>query len=40
VTVRWNHTLDQVLGDDSGVTGIRIKHAQTGVLETVAVQGL
>ena len=40
VAVRWNHTLDQVLGDDSGVTGIRIKHAQTGAVETIAVQGL
>jgi len=40
VAVRWNHTLDQVLGDDSGVTAIRIKHAQTGAVETVAVQGL
>ena len=40
VTVRWNHTLDQVLGDDSGVNAIRIMHAQTGAAETVAVQGL
>ena len=40
VTVRWNHTLDQVLGDDGGVNAIRIMHAQTGAAETVAVQGL
>jgi thioredoxin reductase (NADPH) len=40
VTVRWNHTLDRVLGDDSGVNAIRIMHAQTGAVETVAVQGL
>jgi len=40
VTVRWNHTLDQVLGDDSGVNAIRVRHAQTGAVETVAVQGL
>jgi len=40
VSVRWNHTLDQVLGDDSGVNAIRIMHAQTGAAETVAVQGL
>ena len=40
VTVRWNHTLDQVLGDDSGVNAIRIRHAQTGAVESVAVQGL
>ena len=40
VTVRWNHTLDQVLGDDSGVNAIRIRHARTGAVEAVAVQGL
>ena len=40
VAVRWHHTLDQVLGDDSGVNAIRIRHAQTGAVESVAVQGL
>ena len=40
VTVRWHHTLDQVLGDQGGVNAIRIKHAQTGAVETLAVQGL
>jgi len=25
VTIEWNNTLDEVLGDDTGVTGIRIK---------------
>jgi len=40
VSVRWNHTLDQVLGDANGVNAIRIMHAQTGAVETVAVQGL
>jgi thioredoxin-disulfide reductase len=25
VTIHWNHTLDEVLGDASGVTGMRIK---------------
>ena len=25
VTIMWDHTLDEVLGDDSGVTGIRVK---------------
>jgi thioredoxin reductase (NADPH) len=25
VTIVWNHTLDEVLGDKSGVTGVRIK---------------
>ncbi|MFT5576145.1 MAG: thioredoxin reductase (NADPH) [Bermanella sp.] len=28
ITIVWNHTLDEVLGDDSGVTGMRIKSTQ------------
>jgi thioredoxin reductase (NADPH) len=32
-------TLDEVLGDASGVTGVRIKHTQTGATEDVAVKG-
>ena len=25
ITIEWNHTLDEVLGDDMGVTGVRIQ---------------
>ena len=32
--------LDEVLGDDGGVTAIRIRHAQTGATEDIALQGL
>ena len=39
VRVLWDHTLDAVLGDASGVTGVRVKHAQTGALQDLAVQG-
>ncbi|GGO76905.1 thioredoxin reductase [Marinobacterium nitratireducens] len=28
VRILWNHTLDEVLGDDSGVTGMRVKSTQ------------
>lgn len=28
VTIEWNHTLDEVLGDDMGVTGVRIKQTE------------
>ena len=28
ITIEWNHTLDEVLGDDMGVTGMRIKSTQ------------
>ncbi|MFC1696003.1 thioredoxin-disulfide reductase [Pseudomonadota bacterium] len=30
VKIRWDHVLDEVLGDDSGVTGMRIKNVKTG----------
>lgn len=32
-------TLDQVLGDDSGVTGVRLKDAKTGQTEDLALKG-
>ncbi|TNF58606.1 MAG: thioredoxin-disulfide reductase [Burkholderiales bacterium] len=31
--------LDEVLGDATGVTGVRLKHVQTGATEDVAVKG-
>jgi len=40
VRVEWNHTLDEVLGDKSGVTGARIKSTQTGASRTLEVKGL
>jgi thioredoxin reductase (NADPH) len=33
------HTLDEVLGDDSGVTGVRVRHVDTGATEDMAVTG-
>jgi len=39
ITIEWNHQLDEVLGDDMGVTGIRIKHSQTGESKDIALQG-
>ena len=40
VTVEWDHVLEEVVGDDSGVTGIRIKHVKTGELKELPVHGL
>jgi thioredoxin reductase (NADPH) len=40
VRIEWNHTLDEVLGDKSGVTGVRIKHAQSGATRNLEVKGL
>lgn len=34
------HTLDEVLGDDSGVTGMRIKNTQTGAAKDIVLQGV
>lgn len=33
-------TLDEVLGDDSGVTGMRIKNVNTGATRDIALQGV
>ena len=40
VVIEWNHTLDEVLGDDMGVTGIRIKNTQDGSTKEVNVHGV
>jgi thioredoxin reductase (NADPH) len=34
------HTLDEVLGDNSGVTGMRIKGTQTGAAKDIALKGV
>jgi thioredoxin reductase (NADPH) len=39
VHIRWNHELDAVLGDASGVTGMRIKPTQAAAGATVATGG-
>ena len=33
------HTLDEVLGDNTGVTGVRLKHAQTGATTDLSLHG-
>ena len=40
VKLMWNHTLDEVLGDKSGVTGMRVKHATTGETQDIDVHGI
>jgi thioredoxin reductase (NADPH) len=39
-TLLWDHVLDEVLGDQSGVTGMRVKHARTGVAAEKKLQGV
>jgi thioredoxin reductase (NADPH) len=40
VTIKWDHTLDEVLGDKSGVTGMRIKSVKSGATEDIALMGV
>lgn len=39
ISIEWNHTLDEVLGDDSGVTGMRIK-SNEGATKNVDLSGV
>ena len=40
VTIKWNHTLDEVLGDASGVTGMRIAATDGTGSEDVTLHGV
>ena len=40
ISIKWHSTLDEVLGDKTGVTGMRIKNTNTGASEDVALQGV
>jgi thioredoxin reductase (NADPH) len=40
VDVVWNHAVDEVLGDDKGVTGVRIKHVDDGTTRDLTVHGM
>ncbi|MBS0340222.1 MAG: thioredoxin-disulfide reductase [Proteobacteria bacterium] len=39
IELKLHSTLDEVLGDDSGVTGIRLKNTQTGGKEDLTLKG-
>jgi thioredoxin reductase (NADPH) len=39
VTIKWNHTLDEVLGDNTGVTGVRIKSTADGATTDLTLKG-
>ena len=40
ISIEWNQTVDEVLGNDAGVTGVRIKDVNTGALTSLDVHGL
>lgn len=39
VSIEWDHVVDEILGDDAGVTGIRIQHTKTGDKKELDLQG-
>jgi thioredoxin reductase (NADPH) len=40
IVIKYNHTLDEVTGDTSGVTGINIKSTENGAITPLKVHGL
>jgi thioredoxin reductase (NADPH) len=38
-SIVWNHTVDEVLGDDQGVNGLRLKSVQEGETRRLSVSG-
>ena len=40
ISIEWNHVLEEVLGDDAGVTGVRIRNNQTKVAKQIDLHGV
>ena len=40
ISIIWNHQVDEVLGDHTGVTSVRLKSTQDDSAQTIDVQGL
>ncbi|MEY3980198.1 MAG: hypothetical protein RLZZ375_1627 [Pseudomonadota bacterium] len=40
IEIKWNHVLDEVTGDTSGVTGLKIKSTTDGAATSLSVHGL
>jgi len=40
ISIIWNHQVDEVLGDTTGVTGVRLKSTQDDSTQQVDVQGV
>ncbi|TCK09382.1 thioredoxin-disulfide reductase [Marinobacterium mangrovicola] len=40
INIIWNHQLEEVLGDDTGVTGMRIKSTEDGATQDLDLQGV
>ncbi|MGE3731882.1 MAG: thioredoxin-disulfide reductase [Lysobacterales bacterium] len=40
VELIWDHATDEILGDDNGVTGLRVRHVRTGATREIALNGV
>ncbi len=40
ISIEWNHVVDEIQGDDNGVTGVRIRHAQEGTTKELKLTGV
>lgn len=40
ISIVWNHQVDEVLGDNTGVTGVRLKSTQDGSTQNLDAHGL
>lgn len=40
IRILWNHTLEEVRGDDTGVNGMRLKSIENGVIQDIDVNGV
>lgn len=40
INIIWNHTLEEVLGDDTGVTGLRLKSTENDAEQNIDVAGV
>lgn len=40
ITLVWDHAVDEILGDQKGVTGVRLKHVKTNVPKEIVLHGV
>ncbi len=40
IRIEWNHQLEEVLGQDGEVSGVRIRHTETGATKELALSGV
>jgi len=40
ISIEWNHVVDEVIGNDQGVTGVRVKNALDGTTKSLDTNGV